>query len=272
MTEPRIALVTGASGGIGRATTALLAFRGWQVLAASRSPLGETPAGVSQLTLDLTDEDSLQAAAATVLDTHGRIDALVHVAGYCDAGPLEVAEPEAVRRQFETNAFGPLRLTQLLLPAMRAQGSGRIVTIGTVMGGLPLPLLGLYGASKAAMDAFNEVLRMELKRFGIHAILVIPGTVLSGFDAIALANLREQRERSGPQYGTPVERLDQMIENSAAKGLAPEAVAEMVLRALTARRPRHCYALGIDARATLALRRVITPPLRDWILRAPLRL
>lgn len=273
MMEPRIAVVTGASGGIGYATAALLADRGWQVVACSRTPLGDEGSDrVDDVPMDLTDEASMQAAAETVLDRYGRVHALVHVAGYCDAGPLEFAEPDAVRRQFDVNAFGPLRMTQLLLPAMRAQGSGRIVTIGTVMGGLPLPLLGLYGASKAAMDAFNDILRMELRRFGIHVSLVIPGTVLSGFDAIALENLRAQRERAGKQYETPVERLDKMIADSAAKGLAPEAVAEMVLRALTDKRPKHLYALGIDARATLVLRRIVMPPLRDRILRAPLRL
>lgn len=288
MSERPVALVTGASRGIGECTAWLLAARGWHVYATARDPerLGDIASSrVTPVALDLTSEESMEEAVATVLDERGRIDGLVNNAGYAEAGPLDEYGSDTIWRQFATNAIGPFRLAQLVLPAMRAQGGGRIVNIGTAMARMPLPLLGLYASSKSALEAFNHALRVETRGFGVRVVLVIPGTVDTSFDHGVLETLErncnghgtgsgggEAHRNGGSPYEKAIARFQELTEASAGRGVPPEAVAEKVHHALTTRWPRSCYALGADGRASLWLLRRVPPIARDRVMRSVLKL
>ena len=273
MDGARVALVTGGSGAIGGATARLLAAGGWRVFAAARRPerIGERD-GVAALRLDLTEEASIGAAVAAVCRRAGRIDAVVNAAGYAEAGPLELMPPAAVERQFATCALGPLRLAQLVLPLMREQGGGRIVTVGTVMARAPFPLLGLYGASKAAEDALAEALRLESRRFGVRVVTVVPGSVRGGFDDATAERLRRlDGGGAAHAYAASVERLGRLLASADATAASPESVARVVRRALEAPRPRRRYAATAGGRLLAILPR-LPAPLRDRIRARPLGL
>lgn len=277
MSERPVALVTGASRGIGEATAWLLAARGWHVFATARDPERLRALESSRVTpvgLDLTSEESMREAVSTVLEQRSRIDALVNNAGYAEAGPLDEYDTEAIERQFATNVFGPLRLSQLVLPAMRAQGGGRIVNLGTAMARMPLPLLGLYASSKSAFEAFNHALRMETRKFGVRVILVIPGTVQTQFDDVVLESLirNTNGNGAGSPYEDAVNRFKELTEGSTERGIPPEAVAEKVHHVLTTRWPRSCYALAADGRFALWVFRRVPPIARDRVMQAVLKL
>jgi len=275
MRRHRVALVTGASRGIGEAITWMLAAHGWHVFAAGRDAerleaLRSTR--VTPVSLDLRDPASIDAAVELVLEQGGRIDALVNNAGYSASGALADVDLDRVRDQFDVNVFGPLRLTQRVVPVMRAQGSGRIVSLGTVMGRTAFPLLGLYSSSKAAMEMFSEGLRLELRAFGIRTIVVIPGTVDTDFDQTALDMLRAAMPDETSPYHGPMTKLDRMIEKSAGHGVSPVDVAEKVAHALTTRWPKALYTMNKDARLMLWLVARLPPVVRDRIMRMPLKL
>ncbi len=275
MSERPVAMVTGASRGIGEAIAWLLAARGWHVFATARSTdsLHDLPSSrVTPVALDLNDEGSIQEAVTTVLDARGRVDALVNNAGYAEAGPLDAYDRETIARQFATNVFGPMRLAQLVLPAMRAQGAGRIVNLGTAMARMPLPLLGLYASSKSAFEAFNHALRLETRRFGVRVILVIPGTVSTQFDDVVLQSLIRNAHGDGSPYEAAIERFKELTEGSTERGIPAEAVAEKVHHVLTTRWPRSCYALGADGRFALMVFRRVPPIARDRVMQTIVKL
>lgn len=272
MSERKVALVTGASRGIGEATAWMLAANGWHVFATARDvqrveSLASTR--ITPLRLDVTDPASMEEAVETALDLRGRIDALVNNAGYAEAGPLGAYDLETVERQFRTNAFGPLRLSQLVLPVMRAQGGGRIVNVGTVMGRVSMPLLGLYSSSKSALESINDALRLEARRFGVRVIMVIPGTVHTDFDEVVLEHLHEVGP--GSPYEGAVAHFKEMTSGSTERGIPPEAVARKIHHALSTRWPRSIYSLAADARLVLWFFRFLPPLVRDRVLRTLLK-
>jgi NAD(P)-dependent dehydrogenase (short-subunit alcohol dehydrogenase family) len=214
----------------------------------------------------------MREAVETVLERAGRVDALVSNAGYSASGALELFEPDDVRRQFQTNVFGPLRMSQLVLPAMRSQGSGRIVHLGTVMGRVAFPLLGAYSSSKAALESMNDALRLEARRFGVRVVMVIPGTVRTEFDQVALDTLRERMPDDGSPHREPLERLEKMIADTSEKGIPPEAVAAKIQRAVEARFPRSVYVLTPEARLAIQMLARLPVALRDPLMRRQLRL
>jgi NAD(P)-dependent dehydrogenase (short-subunit alcohol dehydrogenase family) len=187
-------------------------------------------------------------------------------------GPLALAQPETVTRQFQTNAFGPLLLIQLLLPAMRAQGAGRIVSVGTVVALTPLPLLGLYSSSKAAAAALTDALRLECHSFGIRAITVIPGTVRTNFDHAALARTRAQHHDERAPYRQAAERMEEMLGRSTTRGMPPSLVAQRIAHALETRRPRSCYLVGLEGRLLYHGLPWLPRTVRDLLLRRSLGL
>jgi NAD(P)-dependent dehydrogenase (short-subunit alcohol dehydrogenase family) len=275
MSDRRVAIVTGASRGIGEATAWRLAAAGWHVYATARNPdalKGLASERMTPVPLDLNDDDSIQDCVQTVLTEAGRIDALVSNAGYSASGALELFDLDDVRKQFQTNVFGPLRMSQLVLPAMRAQGSGRIVHLGTVMGRVSFPLLGAYSSSKAALESLNDALRLEARRFGVRVVMVIPGTVRTEFDQVALDTLRERMpDESSPHYES-LEKLDKMIADTSEKGIPPEDVAAKVQQALEARFPRSVYVLTPEARLAMRVLARLPVAVRDPLMRMPLRL
>jgi NADP-dependent 3-hydroxy acid dehydrogenase YdfG len=191
-------LITGCSSGIGQASAARLARAGHLVYATARRPETLTTLrdlGCETMHLDLTDHESMLQAVTTLRERHGRIGALVNNAGYAEIEATELLNGERLRRQFDTNVFGPLRLCQLVLPAMREAGAGRIINVGSIGDRCVFPLWGGYTASKHALSAFTDALRMETRAYGVHVVLVEPGLVNTRFSTAIDQNL------AGPRSG-----------------------------------------------------------------------
>ncbi len=217
LTGGPVALVTGCPGGIGRATAVLPAEQGWRVFASARHPetlsdlAGES---ITPVRLDVTDEAGMAAAVGQVLEQAGRAGALASNAGYGQGGPLEEATPQEIRHQFETNTFGPLRLAQLVLPAMRAQGSGRIVNVSSINGRVAIPFTGLYCASKFALEALSDALRMETRPFGVHVIVAEPGSTKTNFQQTSARSSRRSAADTSSPYHRYFEPFSRLIERT----------------------------------------------------------
>ena len=261
-------LITGCSSGIGAATAARLAASGWDVWASARrtETLADLEAaGCHAVPLDVTDEGSMTAAVDAVLAGAGRIDALVNNAGYSQSGALESLDVADVRRQFETNVFGLLRLTQLVLPTMRAQRSGRIVNIGSMGGKLTFPGGGAYHASKYAVEALSDALRFEVGGFGVQVVLVEPGLITTEFESKVAEGM--------PQGEGPYAYFNAKVQAATSEaydgplvrfGGPPEAVAKVIEKALVRRRPKPRYTVTVSAPAAMVTRRVLGD--RGWDL------
>jgi NAD(P)-dependent dehydrogenase (short-subunit alcohol dehydrogenase family) len=262
MAAARSVLITGCSTGIGRATALRLAAGGWTVYATARKPetLAELEtAGCRIMALDVTDEASMEAAVAAVQSPLG---ALVNNAGYSLSGALETLPMDEVRRQFETNVFGLLRLTQLVLPQMREAGAGRIVNLSSMGGRLTFPGGGAYHATKWAVEALSDVLRVEVAPFGIDVIVVEPGLIKSEFGETAAAGVSD----GGPYaaFNASVAKATRGVyEGPAARlGGGPEVVAEAIQKALERRRAPTRVPVTASARLMMGLHAVL--PDRMW--------
>jgi NAD(P)-dependent dehydrogenase (short-subunit alcohol dehydrogenase family) len=263
-------LVTGCSSGIGRATAERLVRGGWKVYASARrlDSLAELEeAGCRLLELDVTDDESMRRAVAGIEEQEGAIGVLVNNAGYSLSGAVESVPLDEARRQFETNLFGLARLTQLVLPGMRRQGWGRIVNVSSMGGKVTFPGGGWYYASKHAVEALSDVLRFEVRGFGIDVIVIEPGLIRTGFADAALGTIAERAGDTGPydDYNAAVGATTAgAYENRIARvtGGGPETVARAVERAISARRPRTRYRVTGSARLFLTLRKLL--PDRSW--------
>lgn len=265
----KIALVTGASAGIGEAIARALLDEGWTVYAAARRVdrmAGLADRGAHVLGMDVTDDASMTAGVQRILDECGRIDALVNNAGYGSYGALEEVPMDEARRQFEVNVFGLARLTQLVTPTMRAQHSGRIVNISSMAAHIYEPLGSWYHATKFAVNGLSDSLRLELKPFGIDVVTVQPGGIKSEWAGISADSL-EQRSGRGP-YATQARTLATMLRGSDANSSEPEVVARAVVAACTAKRPRSKYTIGMGAKPLVAARRVLPDRAMDALLSA----
>ena len=268
MPQP-VAFVTGASTGIGFATAVKLSQSGFTVYAGARrvekmAPL--TGHGVILVALDVTDEDSMNRAVAAVVAAHGRIDVLVNNAGYGSYGSLEDVEPAEGRRQFDVNVFGLARMTQLVIPAMRAAGRGRIINVSSMGGKMYEPLGAWYHATKFAVEGLSDSLRMELKPHGIDVSVIEPGGTRSEWGAIASQGLLA-RSGNGP-YAAQANVMAAALGTTDKAGLSspPEAVADAIVHAATAARPRTRYPVGGSARALLLLRRLLPDRVFDLVI------
>jgi NAD(P)-dependent dehydrogenase (short-subunit alcohol dehydrogenase family) len=246
MTDQRVALVTGASSGIGRACAALLAARGLRVYAASRT---------SPLRMDVTDDDSVRTAVEEIVRKEGRLDVVVNNAGIAFAGAVEDTSVEEARAQFDVNFFGVLRVCRAVLPVLRRQRAGYIVNIGSIGGLVAIPYQGLYSASKFALEGLTESLRLEVAPFGVNVVLIEPGdhrTSLTG------NRLRTAESQSNPVYR---DRCDRAIARMAADeqaGTAPEAVARLLYRVVNHPHPRLRYTVGpAPQRAAVWMKRLM---------------
>jgi NAD(P)-dependent dehydrogenase (short-subunit alcohol dehydrogenase family) len=267
-------VVTGASSGIGRACALELDGRGFRVLAGFRDPADgaslatEASARLVPVRIDVADPESVAAMAEEVGRAVGAagLAGLVNNAGIAVAAPVEFLPLDALRRQLEVNVVGQVAVTQALLPLLRT-ARGRIVNVGSVSGRFAAPFLGPYAASKHAMEALNDSLRVELRPWGIAVAMVEPGAVATPIWRRSLAAAREMID-AFPQeaqalYGGPMSALEARVE--ALDGIPPEAVARAVLHALTARRAKARYVVGRDAKLRLALGRLPTR-LRDHLV------
>ena len=236
----KTALVTGASSGIGREIARLLAERGARVFGTARDPQSADPIrGVEIVRMDVTEDASVTEALQDIVKKAGPIHYAVNNAGYGLMGALEETSIEEARQQFETNFFGVLRVTTAVLPGMREGGHGRIVNISSVVGFLPSPFMGMYSASKHALEGYTESLDHEVRSFGVRAVLVVPAFTKSnishsGKDArIALKDYAVQRKR-----------MREAVEEGTQHGDDPRIVAEAVYQSLTAKSPRLRYPVG----------------------------
>jgi NAD(P)-dependent dehydrogenase (short-subunit alcohol dehydrogenase family) len=277
MAEPsKAVLITGCSSGIGRASALRLAGSGWTVYATARRP--ETiadlqDAGCHTLALDVTDESSMQAAVAEVEREHGAVGVLVNNAGYSQSGAIETVPLEAVRRQFETNVFGLVRLTQLVLPKMRAQRWGKIVNLGSMGGLLTFPGGGHYHASKHALEAISDALRFELRGFGIDVVLLEPGLITTEFGEAATASMADVQSSGEDPYARFNATVGAVTKGAydgpmRLLGAGPERVAKVIERAITRRRPRPRVTITPSAKLSIFTRRLMSDRAWDAAMRA----
>lgn len=263
-----IALVTGASSGIGEATAKRLAMAGYKVYGTSRRGVQSGQRSFAMLPLDVTSDESVEAAVKELIRLEGRIDLLVNNAGFgvAPAG-AEESSIEQAKAIFETNFFGLIRMTRAVVPHMRRQGSGRIINIGSVLGFLPMPYGALYAATKHAVEGYSESLDHELRTRGIRVSVIEPAYTRTQFDANFLApdsKLDEYREVRA--------LLDKVLKEVMATADEPTVVADVVLQAAIAVRPKLRYTAGGLANRLRLLRRFAPAGLVDAGIRKDLRL
>jgi len=274
MPDPsKAVLITGCSSGIGKATAQRLAASGWTVYATARRPETLTEleaAGCRTLALDVTDEESMSAAVAAVEQAEGAVGVLVNNAGYSQSGAVESIPLDRLRAQFETNVFGLVRMCQLVLPKMRAQGWGKIVNVGSMGGRLVFPGGGAYHATKYAVEALSDALRFEVRGFGVDVILIEPGLIVTGFEQVATATTHDVTEDDGP-YARFHSSLEKNMKNAyngpmAKLGGGPEVVAKAIEKSITARRAPTRRLVTPSARLTVTQRRFVTDRMWDRLM------
>lgn len=276
----RSVLVTGASKGIGEACALRLARAGWQVFAGFRDEADGARLAVAggehlvPVRLDVTRDDDIRATARAVaerVDGHG-LDGLVNNAGIAVAGPLEFLPVDAFRRQLEINVTGQVAVTQALLPELR-RARGRIVFIGSISGRSALPFVGAYAASKHALEAITDSLRVELLPFGMHVCMVEPGVIATPIWERSIELGGRNLQGAGPElrtyYGKQLDALRRRAERGM-NGLPADRVAEVIEHALTATRPRTRYLVGNDARLRALMQSVLPDRVRDRLIRRTL--
>lgn len=269
-TKP-VALITGASSGMGRDFALRLLAEGYAVYGAARrvERMAEIEAaGGVALAMDVTDDAAMTAAVERIMREQGRIDVLINNAGYGQYGALEDVPVEAGRRQMEVNLIGAARLTQLCLPHMRARRSGKIFNISSIGGKLALPLGGWYHASKFALEGFSDALRNEVRRFGIDVIVIEPGGIETEWGGIAAT---EAERYSGAGAYAPLVALFRKAVAGDRKMPPPGVVTDLIVRALKAKRPRTRYHAGLMATPMLFLRRHLSDRIFDRMLMMALR-
>jgi NAD(P)-dependent dehydrogenase (short-subunit alcohol dehydrogenase family) len=265
----RVVLITGCSTGIGRATAERLAERGHTVYATARrleSIADLEEKGCRTLALDVTDEESMRAAVAAVEEAEGAVGALVNNAGYSQSGAIEDVPMEQVRKQFETNVFGLIRMCQLVLPGMRKRGDGRIVNLSSMGGRLVFPGGGVYHATKHAVEAISDALRFEVRGFGIGVSIIEPGLIKTEFGHAAVGSMEGVQTDDGAYARFNAEvaaKTAGAYEGSMSRMAAPpDAVARVIQKAIDSRRARPRYVVTVGARAMLLTRRLL--PDRGW--------
>jgi NAD(P)-dependent dehydrogenase (short-subunit alcohol dehydrogenase family) len=267
--DPGAVLITGCSTGIGRATAERLAQHGHRVWATARhvdAIADLESAGCRLLALDVTDEASMRAAVETVVREDGAVGALVNNAGYSQSGAIESVPMEDVRRQFETNVFGLVRMCQLVLPSMRERGAGRIVNVSSMGGKLVFPGGGLYHATKFAVEALSDALRFEVAGFGVQVVVIEPGAIRTNFDQAAVGALPADGGGAYTSFNAAVgAATKQAYEAGPMKllGAGPEAVARTIERALIARRPRTRYRVTPSAHLLMRQRALMSDRMWD---------
>jgi NADP-dependent 3-hydroxy acid dehydrogenase YdfG len=265
-------LITGCSSGIGHATAEKLADDGCKVYATARRPdsIDDLKAkGCETLALDVTDEASMQAAVDHVTEREGAVGVLINNAGYSQSGAVETVPLDQIRRQFETNVFGLIRMCQLVLPGMRSQHEGRIVNIGSMGGRLTFPGGGIYHATKYSVEAVSDALRFEVRGFGVKVILIEPGLITTNFADAATSTVQHEE---GPyaHFNKKVSSItaDAYAGPMSKLGAGPEAVAKTIAKALNSKRPKARYAVTPSAHLMITQRRFTPDPVWDLMMRA----
>jgi short-subunit dehydrogenase len=266
--QNKIAIVTGASTGIGAATAELLANSGYKVYGTSRRVVQTTQSSYKMIALDVNSDESVQAAINQVIQIEGRIDLLVNNAGFGVApGGAEESSIEQSKMMFDTNFFGLIRMTRAVVPYMRKQGEGRIINIGSILGLIPAPYMASYAATKHAVEGFSESLDHELRIRGIRVSVIEPGYTNTQFEANA-----PEVDAKLDEYNIARKALAKLIKISVAGGDNPKVVANVVLKAANAKNPKLRYAAGKLAYRLSLLRRFAPAALVDSGIRKEMKL
>lgn len=266
----KVVLISGASSGIGKEAARTLKKAGAVVYGAARrmEMMRDLESdGIRVLPLDLTDEDSVEACAKSIIEREGRIDILVNNAGYGSYGAIEDVSISEARRQFEVNLFGLARLIQAVLPSMRAHRFGRIVNVSSIAGKLYTPFGGRYHATKFALEGFSDCLRLEVEPFGINVVVVEPGGIKTEWGTIAAEHLRKTSgngayAEAGNKAANSMRRTYQSNRLSS-----PSLIADVILQAVSVRKPRTRYAVGFGAKPMLILRRWLSDRMFDRLVK-----
>ena len=266
-----VVLLTGASSGIGWISTVYLASRGYRVYAVARrleklEPLKRY--GIRPLFMDLCDENSIQTAVDTIVQEEGKIDILINNAGYGVYGAIEDVDLKTVKEQFEVNLFAQAKLTQLVLPYMREQRKGKIINISSIAGKMTLPLGAWYHASKHALEAYSDALRMEVKPFGIDVIIIEPGAIKTPWGLIVGENLKSLAQDS--IYKEMTEKQAKFLLKHYTKNPffpPPKCVAECIYQAMVADKPKTRYLVGFGARTIMMIKRLLPDKVFDIIVK-----
>jgi short-subunit dehydrogenase len=268
----KVALVTGASSGIGKETARLLVQKGYTVYGAARrlEKMGELKeAGVKLIAMDVTDDASMVNGVNEILKNEERIDILVNNAGYGSYGALEDVPISEAKYQFEVNIFGLARLTQLVLPFMRNQHSGKIINVSSIGGSIGEPHGSWYHATKFAVEGLSDSLRMELKEFGIDVVIIKPGAIITEWGTIARQNLL--KVSGNTDYKTLANKHAKMFENADKHGSQPIVVAKTIVKAAISRHPKTRYATGGGAKIILFLRKILSDKMFDKMVLSVMR-
>ena len=261
--QPRpVAIVTGASAGIGKAIAPALDAAGYRVFGTYRRPPATRSPGIEYLACDVTSDESVKAAAGEVLSKTGRIDLLVNNAGVGLFAGAEESSLEQAKSLFDVNLFGVIRMTKAVLPAMRQQGSGRIVNISSVMGLIPAPFWALYAASKHALEGYSESLDHEIRGSGVRVVLVEPAYTRTSFEGNAYHG-----DQQLDVYQSARSNAEAAFRDGMKTADTPELVASAVVKASTEANPHRRYAAGRTARQVSLLRRFVPESAFDRSLR-----
>ena len=256
-----VVLITGASSGIGCACAKALHSNGYRVYGTSRTPSG-SDSEFKLIKMDVSDGDSVKNAVQMVLEETGRIDVVVNNAGIGYGGSVEDTSLEEAKITMETNFYGPMRVCKAVLPVMRSQGKGLIVNISSLGGLIGLPYVGLYSASKFALEGMTEALRLEVKPFGIHVVVIDPGDIATGF-----TKNRRLCEATGATsaYNTQFQRTLKIIERNEIEGSSPDIVVKTLLRVLRSRSPKHRYiAATFIEKLAVVLSKILPEKIFAW--------
>lgn len=267
MNKNKVALVTGASSGIGKETARLLTAAGFKVYAAARRTdrMGDLiSSNIDLLAMDVTDDDSIQNGINTIITQMGRIDVLVNNAGYGSYGALEDVPMEEARYQFEVNVFGLARLTQLVLPYMRAQRSGKIINVSSIGGKIGEPHGSWYHATKFAVEGLSDSLRMELKEFGIDVVVVEPGAIKTEWASIARDKMLQTSGNTA--YAALAHKHSAMFAKADKMGSDPVVIAKTIRKAATASRPKTRYIAGSGAYPILFAKKILSDRMFDRLM------
>ena len=263
---PPVAIVTGASGGIGEATARALQAAGYRVFGTYRRPPATRLAGVEYVACDVTGDEAVQTAVGQVLAKAGRVDLLVNNAGVGLIAGAEESSLEQAKSLFDVNLFGVFRTTKAVLPTMRQQGSGRIVNISSVMGLIPAPFMALYAASKHALEGYSESLDHEIRATGVRVVLVEPAYTRTSFEGNVY-----QADQQLDVYQSARANAEGVMRDEMKTADTPELVANAVVKAATEANPNRRYAAGRKARQVSLLRRFVPASAFDKSLRKQMR-
>ena len=242
-----VVVITGCSTGIGRDLAQRLSHKGYRVVATARrmETIKDLPAAL-HLELDVTDQRSVDAAVTQTLAKLGRIDFLVNNAGHSVRAAVEDMDETLSREMFDVNLWGLIRVTKAVLPHMRQRKSGRIIHIGSVVGKFTMPVNGAYSASKYAVEAIANAMRIELKPFNIPVALIEPGTIDTRFMKSSIDKSREQFDDSGSPYAKIYERFRNLTSQPGRRGASPEDVSKVIVKAMEARHPKARYLAAVS--------------------------